>query len=118
MSRTSVLSDGVWPRAARFLVAVLLFGGLGAGPLAHRAADAGMAAAVCELDAERGEPAHVPDAHHDCPVCITLATATPAVLPAIPTALPADIVAAPAPAWAMDDAPAADLPRARAPPIA
>jgi hypothetical protein len=119
MSRTSVLNDGVWPRAARFLAAVLLFGGLGAGPLAHLAADAGLAAAaMCEADAERGDPGHIPDAHHDCPVCVTLATATPSVLPTIPSALPAETVAAPAPGWALEDAPAADLPRARAPPIA
>lgn len=117
MLRTTVLQDGVWPRAARLLAVALLFGGLGAGPLVHLAAEA-VADVPCDVASEHGHPEQVPDAHHDCPVCITLATATPAIFPAVPSARLADESAAPAPARVMDDGPVTDLSRARAPPAA
>jgi hypothetical protein len=119
MSRTNVLQHLVWPRAARLLATVLLLGGIGAGPLTHLATDAGIVAGpTCEASHEHDGSEQVPETHHDCPVCITLATATPSVLTAIPVARLADAQVMAAIGSTMGDGPASDLSRARAPPIA
>jgi hypothetical protein len=114
-----VIDDGVWSRTLRLLAAVLLVGGIGAGPLAHVASDA-PAADVASSGSHAPHEVPVPgsDHPHDCPVCNTLSGATVAPFPVAPAARVAAVVRTPtcepgpAARWAPDQA------RARAPPLA
>jgi hypothetical protein len=126
MSRTKVIDGGVWLRATHLLAAILLVGGIVAGPLVHLAAEASSAhAATCDAGVEDHgaspddpAPAPAPDLHHDCPVCVTLAGAVaPALDPAPGSALAAGSpVAVPGPAF--HDRIVSERTRARAPPKA
>jgi hypothetical protein len=117
MSRNTVHHDGAWRRAMRLLATFLLFGGMVTGPALHLAAEAVLAGTPCHASNPDGQPDAPPDTHHDCPVCVTLATAAPAVLGTAPQ----DHLARAHPPTALSPEPGDDeavqLSRARAPPI-
>ncbi len=117
MSRPIVPDDGVWLRAMRLLAVVVLLGGIGAGPLVHVAVESHRSGPVAS-QADRPEDPGSPDAHHLCPVCLTLSSAVPAVVPTGPGASLADTPALTSAGAAMHGRTATDLTRARAPPVA
>jgi hypothetical protein len=126
MSRTQVIDGGVWLRATHLLAAILLVGGIVAGPLVHLAVEASPAhAAACDAGTAAEGPASAhptpdpaPDLHHDCPVCVTLAGAVAPVPDPAPSAQIAagSPVAVPGPA--LHDRIVSERTRARAPPQA
>jgi hypothetical protein len=117
MSRNIALDRDVWQRATRLLAAILLMGGIVAGPAAHLAMEAGVATSSCD-STHPSHPSDVPpDAHHDCPVCITLATAAPSLTSAQPRLHVAELGALPALGSEPGDDGVVHLSRARAPPL-
>jgi hypothetical protein len=117
MLRSTDIAGDVLGRVAHLLVTLLVFGGLVLGPVAHVqvAADG----AVAEWSADGDEHGHEsePDAHHDCPVCLTLASVAAPELPLIPGFLLSSALIAAAPEEALHDRGRSDTERARAPPI-
>jgi hypothetical protein len=59
-------------RGARLLASVLLVGGMAAAPVAHPLASPDRVTASGHAGHEHGDSG-VPDSHHDCATCITLA---------------------------------------------
>jgi hypothetical protein len=108
--RGSTTSDIV-ARCARLVLAILLVGGMASWPLVHLAPEGPEAAS-------HHESPQAPDAHHDCAVCLTLASPALPPLAAVPTA--EGTAAVPRPSYLADfrDGAGADLTRARAPPHA
>jgi hypothetical protein len=117
MLRSTNIAGGVWGRAAHFLVAILVFGGLALGPVAHVQVAADGAVADWSPDGHQHGHDSEPDAHHDCPVCLTLASVAATVLPVIPGSLLSSALIAAAPEAALHDRDRSDTERARAPPI-
>jgi hypothetical protein len=118
MSLNITIDRDVWQRATRLLAAVLLVGGIVAGPAAHLAIEAGVAASSCDVTHPQDPWDVPPDAHHDCPVCITLAAAAPSLMGPQPRSHMADLHALPALGSEPGDDGVVHLSRARAPPIA
>jgi hypothetical protein len=105
----------LWARTARLVAAVLLLGGMVAAPVVHLVVGPDQPVAVDHAGHEHGE-SRVPDAHHDCPVCITLSSAAAPVVPAVHAAVTAGTPAAASPVSEPRDRGRSDSSRARAPP--
>jgi hypothetical protein len=122
MRGSTDIADDVLGRVAHFLVTVLVFGGLVLGPVAHVQVQPDDALAECS-NMGHGSGGHEsgghsePDPHHDCPVCLTLASVAAPVLPPVPGSLLADAQVVAAPGATVHDRGVSDTERARAPPI-
>lgn len=116
MTGLNMLSIDVMVRATRLGAAILLIGGLVAGPAAHLAATAaGYTTAESSAQHEPGGP-KAPDSHHDCPVCMTLASGVVPVVVATPASRLGNAGSVvPLQTVPLDRA-GSDLTRARAPP--
>jgi hypothetical protein len=117
MLRSTDIAGDVLGRVAHLLLAALVLGGLVLGPVAHVHVQPD--AAVAEWPHEGPEPGShsEPDAHYDCPVCLTLASVAVSVLPAIPDSHLSDGLVVVAPRAPVHDRGLSDTERARAPPI-
>jgi hypothetical protein len=121
MQGSTDIAGDVLGRVAHFLMTVLVFGGLVLGPVAHVQVPPDAALAECSDDGpqsggqESGGHAE-PDAHHDCPVCLTLASVAAPVLPPVPASLLTDAQVVAGPGAAVHDRGVSDTERARAPP--
>jgi hypothetical protein len=114
--RTTTTGD-VWARAACLLAAILLIGGMSAGPVVHLSAgpDPLVAGDLAGHAGEHSE-SNSPDAHHDCPICITLATAAAPIVPTVRAMVVAGHGTGATPVSELRDRDHADPSRARAPP--
>jgi hypothetical protein len=122
MQGSTDIAGDVLGRVAHFLMTVLVFGGLVLGPVAHVQVQPDAALAECSNDGHESggheSDGHAgPDAHHDCPVCLTLTSVAAPVLPPVPGSLLADAQVVAAPRAAVHDRGVPDTERARAPPI-
>jgi hypothetical protein len=117
MQGSTDIAGDVLGRVAHFLVTVLVFGGLVLGPVAHVQVQPDAALAECADGGPESGGHAGPDAHHDCPVCLTLASVAAPVLPPVPGYLLADAQVVAAPGAAVHDRGVSDTERARAPPI-
>jgi hypothetical protein len=117
MLRSTDIAGGVWGRAAHLLLTILVFGGLALGPVAH--AQVAVDGTVADWTPDGRQQGHdsKPDAHHDCPVCLTLASIAAPELPVIPGSLLSSALLAAAPEAALHDRDRAGPKRVRAPPI-
>lgn len=119
MAGTIINTGDVWARVARLCAAILLVGGMGVGPVVHLVAGAEQSIAGDHGGSghghEQGE-SRVPDAHHGCPVCITLAGATTPLAPAVRAVVVAGAGHVAASVTEPHDHDHSDLSRARAPP--
>jgi hypothetical protein len=114
MLRLRARSRDAWSRATLLLTTVLLVGGLVGGPLAHLAMEQAGAPAG---HAHEHDGSRLPDAHHDCPVCLTLAAGVLPLEPPAPVAGYVLVAAAAASIPAPHAGVATDPQRARAPPV-
>lgn len=116
MTGLNMLSIDVMVRATRLGAAILLIGGMVAGPAAHLAAAAdGYATAESSAQHEPGGP-KAPDSHHDCPVCMTLASGVVPVVVATPASRLGNAGSVVPLQTVPLDRDGSDLTRARAPP--
>jgi hypothetical protein len=117
MAVTGTTAVDALVRLARLVVAVLLLGGMVAGPVAHLGGADAPAGPSSHAHHDPGVPP-APDLHHDCPVCITLAGASAPVAPtvSVSAAVTADRVTTPV--GNHTEREGADLSCARAPPHA
>lgn len=116
MTGLNMLSSDVMVHTTRLGAAILLIGGMVAGPAAHLAAVAeSYTTAESSAQHEPGGP-KAPDSHHDCPVCMTLASGVVPVAVASPASRLGDadlVVPLRTVSVDRDDS---DLTRARSPP--
>lgn len=75
---------GVMVRVLRLGAAILLIGGMVAGPAVHLAPAADGYATSDSGSHQEPDGPKAPDAHHDCPVCMTLASGVVPVAVATP----------------------------------
>jgi hypothetical protein len=110
-------SGGLNARFARLLTAVLLVGGMVAGPVVHLLPPSADRSPVAAAGAHDHDAPDLPNTHDHCAICVVLGTVAPpavpdaVVVPAAPGVLPS--VAATVPV----DATLSDSRRARAPPL-
>lgn len=117
MSRSHSIVSDASVRVTRLLTAILVLGGLVLGPVAH--VQGSPAATDTEVSPEAPDPGQPagPDAHHDCPLCLTLASAAAPMVPVLPGARLLDARDVAAPTAVAGDSGVSDTERARAPPI-
>jgi hypothetical protein len=117
MLRSTDIAGDVLGRVAHLLVTALVLGGLVLGPVAHVQVQPDAAGAEWSHEGHEPGSHSDPDAHHDCPVCLTLASVAAPVLPPVPASLLSDGPVVVAPGAAVHDRGLSDTERARAPPI-
>jgi hypothetical protein len=116
MAGRSGIAGDVGRRAARLFAAILLVGGMAAGPVVHLSGDAGPPVAESQAGHEHGG-SQLPDPHNDCPICMTLASAAVPMVPTVRAVVAAGTLAVAMSGSELRDRGAQATARARAPPL-
>jgi hypothetical protein len=117
MSPRIHIEPGAGSRTVRLILAILLLGGIGGGPLVHLAQEAQATHVLVHADGQGDQPVPLPD-HHDCPVCVTLGGILAPVPAMALVADPRDDLPLAGSGAAFHSRTSAERTRARSPPLA